>query len=373
MKHHFSRNFKYLICLFVFFAAFSLFICAGDGEIFRSSVVEAKVTQESSVFGSEHVVFGRANPNIRAVIAVQNRYTEFLLEEPGILGTATGLTKDGRPAILVFAKSYELARTAAIPASIEDVPVIVKITGQIKALKAPSSKGKVPKPSPVDPTARFDRPVPIGVSTGHPAITAGTIGCRVTDGIDVYALSNNHVYADENKALPGEDVLQPGTYDGGEEPADSIGTLFDFQPIVFSTLANNEIDAAIALSSTAELGNATPSDGYGKPKSTPVDAKIGLTVMKYGRTTSQTKGKVYAINATVDVSYDTGVARFVNQIVITPGNFSAPGDSGSLIVVQKGKDARKPVGLLFAGGGGFTFANPIDSVLNMLGVTIDGD
>jgi len=34
------------------------------------------------------------------------------------------------------------------------------------------------------------RPVPIGVSTGHPDITAGTIGARVTDGVNVYALSN---------------------------------------------------------------------------------------------------------------------------------------------------------------------------------------
>ncbi len=53
----------------------------------------------------------------------------------------------------------------------------------------------------LDPTSRFNRPVPIGVSTGHPAITAGTIGARVTDGVNVYALSNNHVYADENTAV----------------------------------------------------------------------------------------------------------------------------------------------------------------------------
>ena len=63
----------------------------------------------------------------------------------------------------------------------------------------------------------------------------------------------------------------------------------------------------------------------------------------------------------------------MNQIVITPGNFSAGGDSGSLIVVQKGADARKPVGLLFAGSMIVTIANPIDEVLSLLGVTIDGE
>ena len=82
---------------------------------------------------------------------------------------------------------------------------------------------------------------------------------------------------------------------------------------------------------------------------------------------------VWAINATVNVGYDSGVARFVNQIIITPGNFSAGGDSGSLIVVEKGKDARKPVGLLFAGSTSITVANPIGAVLSRFGVTVDGE
>ena len=62
------------------------------------------------------------------------------------------------------------------------------------------------------------------------------------------------------------------------------------------------------------------------------------------------------------------MARFVNQIAIrTPGgNFSAGGDSGSVIWTW---DARRaPVALLFAGGGGTTFANPITRVLSALDV-----
>ena len=164
--------------------------------------------------------------------------------------------------------------------------------------------------------------MPIGVSTGHPDITAGTIGCRVTKGGNVYALSNNHVYADENQASIGDDVIQPGTFDGGSSPADDIGTLDDFEPILFDG-SDNVIDAAIALSSTADLGNSTPSDGYGTPQSTTVTASVGLKVKKYGRTTGQTKGRVAAINATVNIGYSSGVARFVDQIIITPGNFSA--------------------------------------------------
>ncbi len=220
--------------------------------------------------------------------------------------------------------------------------------------------------------------MPIGVSTGHPAITAGTIGCRVKDDAgEAYALSNNHIYANENNATIGDAVIQPGTVDGGTSPADDIGTLSDFEPIVFSTSANNTIDAAIALSSTALLGNATPSDGYGTPKSATVTPAINQKVMKYGRTTGLTKGSIALLNVTVNVGYDSGVARFVDQIAIQPGSFSAGGDSGSLIVLNpKGKgsaDKRKAVGLLFAGSVLFTIANPIDAVLDRFEVTIDGD
>ena len=96
-----------------------------------------------------------------------------------------------------------------------------------------------------------------------------------------------------------------------------------------------------------------------------------MRVRKYGRTTGQTNGRIDAINAIVNVNYGSpGVARFVNQIIIKPGNFSAGGDSGSLIVVQKGGDAGKPVGLLFAGSFSITVANPIDAVLSQLGILI---
>lgn len=321
-------------------------------------------------------VFDQTHPQLRAVMAVQERYTSMIMTNSEVVGTGTSLTEEGRPAIVVFAKSDRLkidanmkieamakgALLEAIPTTLERVPVIVEVTGEIKALQGG-----------VDPTDRFPRPVPIGVSTGHPAITAGTIGCRVLKGGNVYALSNNHVYADENQAHIGDDIIQPGTFDGGSLPNDKIGDLSDFQTIVFSTSANNVIDAAIALSSTSLLGRATPSNGYGTPRSSTIAASVNMRVKKYGRTTGQTSARVYAINTTVNVGYSTGTARFVNQVAIRGGGFSAGGDSGSLIVVNGGSNDRRPVALLFAGGGSFTFANPINSVLSRFGVTVDGN
>ncbi|MBA7697670.1 hypothetical protein ES703_106338 [subsurface metagenome] len=222
---------------------------------------------------------------------------------------------------------------------------------------------------PEKPPLWCERPVPIGVSTGHPDITAGTIGCRVTDGTNVYALSNNHVYANENKASLGDNVLQPGTFDDGVDPDDAIGTLADFEWIVFGPRGSNTIDAAIALTSTDMVGNATPNGGYGTPSSNTVVATPDLPVQKYGRN-GHTIGEVDSVNATVRVRYSSGFAYFVEQIVITPGDFSAGGDSGSLIVTDD--EACNPVGLLFAGSTSYTIANPIDEVLGAFGVTIDG-
>jgi len=293
-----------------------------------------------------------------------------LMEKPEIVGTAIGLDKDGNPAIYVLT---EKAGVAGIPKELDSVPVIVEVSGKIRAFGNPD---KVVK-STIDPTAKWPRPVPIGVSTGNAnENSAGTIGCRVKDSDgNVYALSNNHVYARENEATIGENVLQPGRYDGGKTPEDVIGTLYAFKPIIFLTTASNDIndindiDAAIALSDTGSLGNSTPSNGYGTPSSNPVSPTINMKVMKYGRTTGQTSGEIYLINATVNVGYDSGTARFVGQIIITPGSFSKPGDSGSLIVRQSDK---RPVGLLFAGSSSFTVANPITTVLNYFKVSIDG-
>ena len=302
---------------------------------------------------------GPSEGALERIIQAQERHTERMMAIKGVVGMAAG-----SDAVIVLVKTSDTAKK--IPKDLDGVPVDVKVSGEIRALEA---------------TDRYDRPVPIGVSTGHPDITAGTVGCRVTDGASVYALSNNHVYANENEAEIGDNILQPGPYDGGKEGSDpnvidgdEIGTLADFEPIVFSRSrkTRNKIDAAIALCTTETLGEATLSGGYGTPESTIVSAEVGEQVMKYGRTTAQTYGQITGVNATVLVSYSSGVARFVDQVIVESTDaFIGGGDSGSLLVTDPGKN---PVGLLFAGNGDGTLAiaNRIDLVLERFGVTVDG-
>lgn len=344
---------------------------AALGAALLAAVAYGCASDSPDITGAAELSLGQQQGLERAM-QVQERHTPAVMADADVVGTAVGLDVAGNPVIKVYLARGE---TRGLPGQLEGFRLVPEVTGPIYALSSMAQGAQArPRAPPVDRTARFPRPVPIGVSTGHPDITAGTIGARVTDGTDFFALSNNHVYANTNAAPLGDNVLQPGPYDGGQDPADAIGTLDDFEPIMFSGGANNVIDAAIALSSTSLLGNATPADGYGTPRATTVGAVPGLRVMKYGRTTGQTKGRVDAVNATVNVDYGTpGVARFVGQVVIVGGGFSAGGDSGSLIVVQSGTDARRPVALLFAGGGGYTIANPINAVLTRFGVTVDGN
>jgi PKD repeat protein len=301
--------------------------------------------------------------DLRPAINVQARHNDRLLAIPGVVGTAVGIAEDGRSTIRLYTRE---AGIAGLPDELEGIPVKVEVTGMFYALAQA-----------VDPTARFSRPVPIGVSTGHPNVTAGTIGFRVKDGGgNVFALSNNHIFADMNSARIGDPGLQPGAYDGGTDPADRIGTLFDFEPIRFAKrrkVPTNTMDAAIVLSSTAELGYSTPPDGYGTPGTNIVQPYVGLAVQKYGRTTRLTEGTVSEVSVTVDVCYEgyivcTKWARFTDQFAIAPGTFSDGGDSGSGIVTVENADV---VGLLFAGSSARTIATPIGPVLDRFSVTID--
>lgn len=309
-------------------------------------------------------------PDFRAAIAAQERHTDALLRTPGVVGTAVGHLPNGALGVQILVERAGVN----VPASLDGVPAAIQVTGRLMALS--------------DPTTR-QRPAPLGYSIGHPAITAGTIGARVRDAAgNVYVLSNNHVLANGNDATIGDPEYQPGPFDGGTA-ADQIATLSAFHAIEFSGTANNLIDAAIAQADPADLGNATPADdGYGAPNTAiygdadangTIDdrnALLGVDVHKYGRTTGHTHGTITGVNATVTVCYEVVFifcvksARFVDQLIITPGTFSGGGDSGSLIVSDDGNN--NPVALLFAGSAEQTIGNRIDHVLNRFGVTIDG-
>jgi len=219
-----------------------------------------------------------------------------------------------------------------------------------------------------------ERPLRVGASVGHYAITAGTIGAfvRVPGEERARILSNNHVLADENRGNPGDEILQPGRLDGGRSGADRIGALELF--VALEMTAVNEVDAAIAmLDADVEIDPQMPGIGRLQELAAPEEAH---RVVKIGRTTGQTTGYVSAIEVdNVVVEFSTGSLRFDGQLEVSgtaEGPFSLGGDSGSLVVTA---DKPRALGLLFAGsdqggpeGFGLTYANPIASVFDRLGI-----
>jgi len=323
---------------------------------------------------------GGSGSGVEGALKAQERHTDELIRKRAVVGTATGLADDGTAVVEVYTTKGQVG---GIPPRLDGIPVEVKLTGRLSALHhrpghsggPGGGGGGEPSPTEPSPTDRWSRPVPIGISTGNQGeCSAGTIGARVTGGGQVYALSNNHVYALENEASIGSNVLQPGRYDTGcaVNPDDVLGQLSDYEPLRFNG-QNNVMDAAIAITSTTSLGNATPADGYGAPSSAAVAPALGQAVQKYGRTTALTEGTVTGINATVNISYGAGVARFVDQVIVESRKpYIKSGDSGSLGVTSPG---RNPVALLFAGNssGKLAVANRIDRVLSRFAVAVDGD
>lgn len=208
----------------------------------------------------------------------------------------------------------------------------------------------------------------------------GTLGALVEDANKAqYILSNNHVLARTNAAKLGEDIIQPGLIDQSpvcaQDSSDAVADLSRFVPIQFKgkgATPPNTVDAAIAAVRSGKVDPKGSILDIGVISDTILQPVIGLAVKKSGRTTGLTTGTISALDVTVDVSYGSGkLARFVDQILVTPGTFIDSGDSGSLMVEDLDPMPRA-VGLLFAGSSSVAIANPIDDVLSAFGVTMVG-
>jgi hypothetical protein len=247
-----------------------------------------------------------------------------------------------------------LADEEIIPADIEGIKTDVVEVGEIFAppLEIESIEPQFYRKSRM-------RPACPGCSLGHFKVTAGTFGAVVHKNNEEYILSNNHVLANSNQAERGDNILQPGRWDGGTNN-DKIGELTEFIPI--STIGNL-VDCAIAKP-IYDISDEIIEIGRVQGKR---EARLGLKVKKSGRTTGLTSGRVIQLNATVKVKYGFGLATFEDQIIAS--RMSKGGDSGSLVLTED----NEAVGLLFAGSEGLfgiTIMNPVEAIERELEVEI---
>jgi len=123
MKSFLNLYPKRLATTFAFIFVICLIHSISSGGIFKTGLLEAGGIPET-------VILNKSNPGIQKAIAAQDKHTDILLSEPGIVGTAVGLDEHGKPAILVLATSFNEAKAATIPSDIEGIPVIAILTVQ---------------------------------------------------------------------------------------------------------------------------------------------------------------------------------------------------------------------------------------------------
>jgi hypothetical protein len=213
------------------------------------------------------------------------------------------------------------------------------------------------------------RPVTCGVSIAPSAENySGTLGCQVTSNKIKYMLSNNHVLADCNALPVNTPISQPSPPDGGV-PADVVANLSYFVPLG-APGGTAPVDAAIAaFNNTPVDARMEREDNKTEKMVSPIVAPVPkMDVQKSGRTTGVTKGKVVAIGMTVATNYaGYGTVTIQNAFSVkhASGQFSQPGDSGSVITTAP---QNNPVGLLFASDSDSktTFANTMQEVLTEL-------
>lgn len=317
--------------------------------------------------------------NITQMTAV--RSLESFHDVGNIQGVAIGLgdgfgvssaAAPGEPAITVYVVE---------PSSVDQVKAVLMDSMGVRAVASDSVPMNIVVTGIIDAQPhRFQlRPAPGGVSVGHFRITAGTIGCLAVGRTPprnsrLMILSNNHVLANSNNAIFGDCICQPGPADGGRCPQDQIAILERFVPINFGG-GVNFVDCATGWAWPDRVRRelvylSGGAQAFFRISSAPVAPFLGMLIGKSGRTTQLTQGRITGIGATIQVNYSGRVGLFQDQLEIQgiSGQFSAGGDSGSSIWTWNPQ--RNPVGLLFAGGGNSTFANPINRVLAALDIAL---
>ena len=327
---------------------------------------------------------------------IKNEHTGDLLGKRNVVGVGLGHKLTGGQdtgelsvVVSVIRKQPLEALTARdrVPQILDEMRTDVVETGVLRALL-----DGVSEPGTRD---RWRPVVPPGVSIGHYLITAGTFGCLVRRGAEVFILSNNHVLANTNDCAAWDPILQPGRADAGG-PDDRVARLARYVPLLFEAepsecevadtlvrLLNtigellrsrhrfqavktsrgaNRVDAALArpLSPNQVTHEIL---GIGAPVGV-ASASLGTEVQKMGRTTGYTRGRITQVDATLRVDYHGNKALFTGQLVSSP--ISRGGDSGSAVLDMD----NRVVGLLFAGSQVTTILNPIEEVLSALDVEL---
>lgn len=190
------------------------------------------------------------------------------------------------------------------------------------------------------------------MSVANVGVTAGTFGCIVYDTADgtPYILSNWHVLHG-NTGRIGDDIVQPGPRDDNRVNLNLVGKLVRSH---LGAAGDCAVATIVGRNFTKKIfGLGVEVEQLGEPE-------LGDKVIKSGRTTDITHGKVSRVNVMVKINYGGTIGeQAIGGFEIAPDeNNPAPnnqismgGDSGSvwLFKSSNGKPTKIMAGLHFAG------------------------
>ncbi|HYQ86008.1 MAG TPA: hypothetical protein VES59_02070 [Bacteroidota bacterium] len=319
------------------------------------------------------------NQQVRSVMAVQDRHTSSLMADRNVIGTATGLTDDGRLAVLVLLENpiappvKGSASVSNLPRNLEGIPVVEMVVGKIRPLANAAAHQVKQTP-----------PIQLGTSGGwrydlaNGFCCSGTLGSLIHVGTTQYVLSNYHVFwgdivpgGNGRVATAGDPVIQPGLVDVACD-ANGAQNVANLSGSGSLPAANVDVGYAQVISGLVRTDGAILDVGTISASTT--GAFIGQAVKKSGRSSGITRSSVNGLNATVSVQYDNECAgavaftkTFTGQILVKNKfhgqSFLIAGDSGSLMVEDVSTNPRA-VGLLYAGSSTTAVANAIGDVLS---------
>ncbi|MFN6994137.1 MAG: DNA/RNA non-specific endonuclease [Aquincola tertiaricarbonis] len=319
---------------------------------------------------------------------VRSRAAQWLadprLTSVGLTRPTTAAGRRGPWTVQFTVDSAAVPEGALAAARPVDVPPVIRI-GDVDVPTEVVPRSFKPAYLPVALPAKDPRKVRAevvspGLSVGNLHTSAGTIGAFVRDrrSGELLLLSNWHVLHGPQAAL-GVTVVQPGRHDDNRVEANGIGVLLRSHLGPAGDCAVARISGRGVSSQAWELGVSVTAIG---------DPELGDAVVKSGRTTGVTRGRVTRIEVNTRLDYGGGVVAIVGgfevgldpQALPPDGEISRGGDSGAawMAVDRRGKPAPVMLGLHFAGDaerseGEFALACYAQSVMTALDVEPAGE
>jgi len=320
-----------------------------------------------------------------AIRPVKERVEDALIAQPGVVAVDIGHkvskgVSTGELSIVVYVDTKKpksaLPKDQVIPVEIDGIKTDVKeLTIELQPARELADSSAFVDAT-VYPTltggismgpVRSIHLDPPDVTTSGQYVFSGTLGALVRDRASgaTMALTNFHVACLNNSWTTGDRMVQPSIPDGG-------GSAVQFGSLARGSLTD-QVDAAVITLDVGKAWEPTIRD-IGNVAG-PATAIVGEPVRKRGRTTELTFGGIASTDFTASINYGgvIGMRTLKHQLRINTDmtkspRFSDHGDSGSMVV----NASRHVVGLLFAGSndGSMTFANPIATALDTMGVDL---